>query len=80
MFSFCHETDSLHITVYYSAHIYGEDSLENDSTNNDTNDSTNDSTNQRWKDWHNGWILKGLRKKKEYVSNLDTATSEEDMI
>ena len=81
VFSFCHELDSLRITVYYSAHIYGEAAFLNDSsTNDDANDSTNESTKQQWKERHNGWILKGLRKKKESMSDLDTATSESDMI
>ena len=64
VFSFCYELDSLHITVYYSGHIYGKDTVENDSTNNDTNDSKNNSTNQWWKNCHYGWILKKLKKKK----------------
>ena len=78
---FCQELDLLCITVYYSAHIYDEAEFLNDSsTNDDANDSTNESTKQRWKERHNGWILTGLRKKKESVSDLDTAISESDMI
>ena len=74
VFSFCQELDLLRIIVYYLAHIYwGEEFLDDISTNDDANDSTNDSTKQRWYDRHNGWILTGLRKKKESVSDLDTA-------
>ena len=81
VFSFCQELDLLRITVYYSAHIYGEEEFLDDiSTNDDANDSTNESTKQWWKERHNGWILKRLQKKKESVSDLDTATSESDMI
>ena len=80
LFSFCHELDSLCITVYYSGHIYSKDAAKNDSTNDDMNDSTNDSTNQQWNNQHNGWILKRLKEKKESVSNTDTANTEEDMI
>ena len=73
-FSFCQELGLLRIIVYYSAHIYGEEEFLDDiSTNDDANDSTNDSTKQRWYERHNGWILTGLRKKKESVSDLDTA-------
>ena len=59
--------DNLRITVYSSAHIYGEDALENDSTNDYTNDSTNGSTNQQWKERHSGWILRET-KREERIS------------
>ena len=81
VFSFCQELDILRITVYYSAHIYGEaEFLDDIIMNNDANDSTNESTKQRWKERHNGWILTGLRKKKESVSGLDTSINESIMI
>ena len=81
VFSFCQELDLLRITVYYSAHIYGEaEFLDDISINDDANDSTNDSTKQRWYERHNGWILTGLRKKKESVSDLDTTINESAMI
>ena len=74
VFSFCQELDFLRIIIYYSVHIYGEgEFLDDFNMNDDTNDSTNNSTKQRWYERHNGWILTGLRKKKESVSDLDTA-------
>ena len=73
VFSYCQELSQLRIKVYYSAHIYGETEFLNDSrTNNDADDNTNDSFKRRWYERHNGWILTGLRKKKESVSDLDT--------
>ena len=74
VFSFCQELDLLRIIVYYLGHIYWEEEfLDGISTNDNENDSTNDSTKQRWYERHNGWILTGLREKKESVSDLDTA-------
>ena len=67
VFAFCHELESLRVTVYYSSHIYC-----------DENKLPDENNNKRWYHRHRGWLLQTIMNKRNLLCcDTDVADNEE---